>query len=133
MLQKSNIYFIKNIEGFRKKLEIGNLNAKRDWGHAKEYCEMMWKMMQLKNPEDFVIATEKQYSVRKFIELVCHEIGFKIGWKNKNIREFGYVDKIYNKSLKLKKDQKIIFVNKRFFRPNDVEDLLGSSKKARKK
>ena len=131
---KKVTYILSRISrGLEKKLEIGNLNAKRDWGHAKEYCEMMWKMMQLKNPEDFVIATEKQYSVRKFIELVCHEIGFKIGWKNKNIKEFGYVDKIYNKSLKLKKDQKIIFVNKRFFRPNDVEDLLGSSKKARKK
>ncbi len=119
--------------GLENKLEIGNLNAKRDWGHAKEYSEMMWKMLQLKKPEDFVIATEKQFSVRNFIELTCKEIGFQIKWKGKNLDEYGYVSRIFDENLKIKINQKIVVINKRFFRPNDVEDLLGKSIKARKK
>lgn len=119
--------------GIDKILEIGNLDSKRDWGHALEYCEMMWKMLQLKKPENFVISTGRQYSVRKFIELACSEIGFIIRWRGQDLNEFGYVSKILNNSLKIKVNQKIIFINKRFFRPNEVNDLLGKSLKAKKK
>ena len=118
--------------GLDKYLELGNLDSKRDWGHAKEYCEMMWKILQVKKPSDYVIATEKQYSVKKFIELVAKEIGFKIKWIGKGVKMIGVVEKINNKEIKLKKNQLIIKVNKRFFRPNDVLDLLGKSSKARK-
>jgi GDPmannose 4,6-dehydratase len=118
--------------GLERILEIGNLDSKRDWGHARDYVEMMWKIMQLKKSDDYVIATEKQYSVKKFIELTCKRIGFEIIWYGKNLRVIGKVSKIHNKKLKLKKNQIVVKVNERFFRPNDVDNLLGDSSKAKK-
>ena len=109
-------------KGKQKKLFLGNLNAKRDWGHAKDYCYAMWKMLQQKKPDDYVIATGKQYSINQFINLTSKKLNMKIKWKGKGIKE-----KAYNE-----KGQVIIECDKNYFRPLDVNTLLGNAKKARK-
>jgi GDPmannose 4,6-dehydratase len=106
----------------QKKLFIGNLYAKRDWGHAKEYVVAMWKMLQQKKPDDYVIATGRQYSVKDFINFVSHELKIKIIWKGQGINEKGY-------------DQKgncIIECDSNYLRPLEVDTLLGDARKARK-
>ena len=108
--------------GQTKKLLIGNLYAKRDWGHAKEYVLAMWKILQQKKADDYVIATGIQYSVKDFINIVANELKIKIFWKGKGINEKGY-----NKEGKA-----IIECDKNYFRPLDVNTLLGDSRKARK-
>ena len=108
--------------GLQKELVLGNLNAKRDWGHAKDYAEAMWKMMQLKKPDDFVIATGKQYSVRDFINISAKNLGMVIKWVGKGINEKG-IDKKTGKT--------IIKVGKRYFRPTEVDALLGDARKAK--
>lgn len=108
-----------NIE---KKLYVGNLNAKRDWGHAEDFVRAQWLILQQKKPDDFVIATGKQYSVRQFIELAAKELNIRIKWKGKGINEKGY-------------DQEgncIIECKKKYFRPLDVDTLIGDAKKAKK-
>ena len=105
------------------KLYIGNLNAKRDWGYAKDFVRAQWLIMQQKKPEDFVIATGKQHSVREFIQLAAKELGIKIRWKGSGIKEKGY-------------DQKgncIVECNKKYFRPLEVDTLKGDARKARNK
>ena len=104
----------------RKILYLGNLNARRDWGYAKEYCEMLWRILQLKKPDDFVLATGRNYSVKDFVELAGKELNFNIIWRGKGTKEVGY-DK---KSKKI-----IIKVDPYFFRPNDVQSLRGDSSK----
>ena len=103
------------------KLYLGNLHAKRDWGHAKDYVVAMWKMLQQKKPKDYVIATGKQYSVKFFVNLICKILDLKIKWKGKGLSEKGYLN-----------DKVIVSIDKRYFRPTEVESLLGNSKKARK-
>ena len=110
-------------EGTQSKLFIGNLNAKRDWGHAKDYVEAMWKILQQKTSDDYVIATGKQYSVKQFINLVAQELDMKIVWKGKGIKERAY-DKISKKV--------IVECDKKYFRPLDVNTLLGDASKARR-
>ena len=100
---------------------LGNLYARRDWGHAKDYVVAMWKMLQQKKPKDYVISSGKQYSVKYFIHLVSKELGIKIIWKGKGINEKGYLN---NKA--------IILIDKKYFRPSEVNSLLGDSSKARK-
>jgi GDPmannose 4,6-dehydratase len=109
-------------EGKQNKLFLGNLDAKRDWGHAKDYCEAMWKMLQQKKPNDFVIATGKQYSIKQFINLASKKLKMKIIWKGKGLKEKGFY-----------KGKSIIECDKNYFRPLDVNTLLGDSKKARNK
>tara|TARA_A100001234_G_scaffold220791_1_gene234605 strand:- start:640 stop:1686 length:1047 start_codon:yes stop_codon:yes gene_type:complete len=109
--------------GIQKFLVLGNLNAKRDWGHAQDYAEAMWRMMQLKKPDDFVIATGKQYSVRDFTNIAAKNLGIKIKWVGKGINEKG-IDKKTGKT--------IIKVGKRYFRPTEVDSLLGDARKAKK-
>jgi len=100
---------------------LGNLNAKRDWGHAKDYVEMQWLMLQQEKPEDYVIATGVQYSVREFVEAAAREIGIKVHWDGHGVDEKGYAD-----------DGKcIVAVDPRYFRPTEVETLLGDATKAR--
>ena len=111
---------IKN--NIQKILYLGNLDAKRDWGHAKDYVEAMWLMLQQKKPRDFVIATGKQYSVRQFINLVAKELSMKIKWNGK-----GKNQKAFDKSNKC-----IVACDKSYYRPLDVNTLLGNSIKARK-
>ncbi len=103
-------------------LYLGNLYAKRDWGHARDYVEAMWKILQQKKPEDFVIATGKQYTVKKFINLVCDELKMKIKWTGKGLNE---------KALN-EKGKTIIKIDKNYFRPTEVDSLLGDPTKARK-
>lgn len=111
------------IKGRSKFLTIGNLNAKRDWGYAKEYVESMWKMMQQKKPDDYVIATSKQYSVRNFIEETFKYFNIKIIWKGKGIKEKGY-DK--------KKGNLLVKIDPYYLRPNEVPSLRGDFRKAKK-
>jgi GDPmannose 4,6-dehydratase len=108
--------------GQQKKMQIGNLYAKRDWGHAKEYVQAMWKILQQKKPDDYVIATGVQYSVKDFINIVAKELKIKILWKGKGINE-----KAFNEKGKV-----IIECDKNYFRPLDVNTLLGDSSKARR-
>ncbi len=110
-------------EGKQKKLYLGNLNSKRDWGHAKDYCYAMWKMMQQKQPDDYVIATGMQYSIKEFINLASKKLNMKIFWKGKGLSEKGYDEK----------GLPIIECDKNYLRPLDVNTLLGDAKKARKK
>jgi len=109
--------------GLQKDLVLGNLNAKRDWGHAEDYAEAMWKMMQLKKPDDFVIATGKQYSVKDFVNISAKNLGINIKWIGKGINEKG-IDKKTGKT--------IVKVGKRYFRPTEVDTLLGDARKAQK-
>ena len=104
-------------------LYLGNLNARRDWGYAKEYSEMMWKILQLKKPDDFVISTKENCSVRQFVEKVGRELDFQIVWKGKKEKEIG-IDK---KTKKI-----IVKIDPEFYRPNDIMSLLGDSSKAKK-
>ena len=108
--------------GLQKTLYLGNLNAKRDWGHAKDYVEAMWKMLQKKTPSDYVIATGNQYSVKKFVELSLNELKIKYRWKGKGINIKCY-DEMGNCIVACKKE---------YFRPLEVDTLLGNSQKARK-
>ena len=110
-------------EGKQKKLFLGNLNAKRDWGHAREYCYAMWKILQQKKPDDYVIATGVQHSIKQFINLTAKKLKINISWKGKGIKEKA-VDK--NGSIIIECDQN-------YFRPLDVNTLLGDASKARKK
>ncbi len=105
-------------------LYLGNLNAKRDWGHAKDFVEAMWLMLQQDEPDDYVIATGKQYSVREFIEAAAPYFGMKITWKGEDIDEVG-IDKLTGKT--------VIKVDPKYFRPAEVETLLGDATKAKEK
>ncbi|HJV75529.1 MAG TPA: GDP-mannose 4,6-dehydratase [Noviherbaspirillum sp.] len=109
--------------GLQDCLYLGNLNAKRDWGHARDYVEMQWLMLQQEVPEDFVIATGIQYSVRDFINAASKELGMKINWDGDGVNEKGY-----NENGKC-----IVAVDPRYFRPTEVETLLGDAFKAKMK
>ena len=106
----------------QKKLFLGNLDAKRDWGHAKDYVEAMWKMLQKKTPDDYVISTGKQHSVKDFINLSLKELNIKYYWKGKGIHQKCYDEK----------GNCFIECDKEYFRPLEVDTLLGDSSKARK-
>jgi|TARA_B110000971_G_scaffold218195_1_gene256537 GDPmannose 4,6-dehydratase len=108
--------------GKQKKLFLGNLNAKRDWGHAKDYVVAMWKMLQKKTPQDYVISTGKQYSVKEFVNLVLKQLNIKSYWRGNGIKT-----KCFDT-----KGNCIIECDKAYYRPLEVDTLLGSSKKARK-
>lgn len=109
--------------GLQTCLYLGNLDAKRDWGHAKDYVEMQWLMLQQDKPEDFVIATGEQYSVRDFVDVASKEIGLAISWKGEGLAERGYDDE----------GKCLVAVDPRYFRPTEVESLLGDASKAKKK
>jgi len=111
------------LKGERENLIFGNIDAKRDWGHAKDYCYGMWLMLQQDSPDDYILSTNKQYSVREFIEKAFKIKGFDIKWKGKGINEIGYDEKT-NKEL--------IFISEKYFRPCEVDSLLGDCSKAEK-
>ena len=106
----------------QKKLYVGNLDAKRDWGHAKDFVEAQWLMLQQKKPEDFVIATGKQYSVRDFINEAAKNLDMKIEWRGSGVEEVGSFN-----------DKDVVVVDKKYFRPTEVETLLGDATKAKEK
>ena len=108
--------------GKQKKLFLGNLQAKRDWGHAKDYVEDMWKMMQKKTPSDYVISTGKQYTVKQFVDFTLKELKIKYAWKGKGVKS-----KCYDSNGNC-----IVECDKEYYRPLEVDTLLGNSKKARK-
>jgi len=110
--------------GQQSVLELGNLNAKRDWGHAKDFVEAMWLMLQQDEPDDFVIATGVQYSVRDFVEEAAPYFGMSIDWQGQGLDEVG-IDKATGKT--------VIRVNPKYFRPAEVETLLGDASKAKEK
>ena len=107
----------------QKKLFLGNLNSKRDWGHARDYCEAMWRILQQKTPDDYVIATGVQYSIKQFINLTVKKLDMKIKWKGKGLKEKAYDED----------NNPIIECDKNYVRPLDVNTLLGNAKKARQK
>jgi len=109
--------------GVQECLYLGNLNAKRDWGHAKDYIEAQWLMLQQPEPEDLVIATGEQHSVREFVELAAAELGIQITWKGVGINEKGYTQQ----------GRLIVAVDQRYFRPTEVDSLIGDASKARDK
>ena len=109
-------------QGLQDCLFMGNIDALRDWGHAKDYVRMQWMMLQQDTPEDFVIATGKQYSVRQFIEWTAEELGILVRWQGQGADEVGYWN-----------DKAIVKIDPRYFRPTEVETLLGDPSKAKKK
>ncbi|HIJ91191.1 MAG: GDP-mannose 4,6-dehydratase [Desulfobulbaceae bacterium] len=109
--------------GLQGQLFLGNLDAKRDWGHAKDYVEMQWLMLQQENPEDFVIATGEQHSVRDFVDAAAAEMDIAIRWQGSGVEEKGYDDA----------GRCIVAVDPRYFRPTEVETLLGDPSKAKEK
>ena len=112
-------------KGLEKFLYMGNLDAKRDWGHARDYVDMQWRMLQQETPEDFVIATGRQESVRTFLEIASKELGWGgILWKGRGINEKGY---------RQDNGQEVIRIDSRYFRPSEVDQLIGDTVKAQKK
>ncbi|MDC0206773.1 GDP-mannose 4,6-dehydratase [Nitrospinae bacterium] len=109
--------------GMQDCLYLGNLDAKRDWGHAKDYVEVKWLILQQDHPEDFVVATGIQYSVREFVEAAGEEIGMSIKWKGKGSDEKGYDEE----------GKCIVAIDERYFRPTEVDNLLGDAAKAKEK
>jgi len=109
--------------GLQDCLYLGNMDAKRDWGHAKDYVEMQWLMLQQEEPDDFVIATGVQYSVRDFVNAAAKELGMVVRWEGSGVDEKGYD----------KNDNCIVAVDPRYFRPTEVETLLGDPTKAKEK
>ena len=120
--------------GLENCLFMGNMDSLRDWGHAKDFVRMQWLMMQQEQPEDFVIATGVQYSVRQFIEMSALELGISISWEGTGVEEKGIVDGINgNNAPGLKVGQIIVAIDPRYFRPAEVETLLGDPSKAKEK
>ena len=107
-------------QGLEDCLYMGNIDALRDWGHAKDYVRMQWMMLQQEQPEDFVIATGVQYSVRQFIEWTAEELGMSLRWEGEGVNEVGYWN-----------DKPIVKIDPRYFRPTEVETLLGDPSKAK--
>ena len=139
--------------GLQKKLYLGNLGAKRDWGYAGDYVEAMWRMLQQKQPDDYVIATGKACSVREFVERAFRETGIEIGWKGKGLKEVGIVKAVTSDELRATSNTRkavststsaftstsaphpgdvVVEVDPRYFRPTEVEFLLGDPSKAKK-
>jgi GDPmannose 4,6-dehydratase len=108
--------------GLQECLYLGNMDAKRDWGHARDYVEMQWLMLQQEQPEDFTISTGEQHTVREFVEMAAKELGIEITWKGSGVDEKGSW-----------KGKTIVSVDSRYFRPTEVETLLGDSTKAKEK
>ena len=129
--RKITIAASKIFYGTQKTLFLGNLNAKRDWGHAKDYVEGMWKILQHVTPEDFVLSTNKNITIRDFVIIAFEKIGIEIGFKNKGLNEIGYVKKI-NSDAKVNIGDELIKIDPRYFRPSEVNNLLGDYSKAKK-
>jgi GDPmannose 4,6-dehydratase len=119
--------------GLQDKLYMGNIDAKRDWGHAKDYVEAMWLILQQDKPEDFVIATGVTTTIRDFIIMAFAEVGIEIAFKGKGADEKGYVITCNNKNYQLKEGTEIVTIDPRYFRPTEVDLLIGDSTKAQTK
>ena len=111
------------LTGKRDRLTMGNIDAKRDWGHAKDYCYGMWLMLQQETPDDYVLATNEEHTVREFIEKSFSLKGMNIKWKGKGVNEIGYDEET---------GKELIFISEKYFRPAEVDKLLGDASKANK-
>ncbi|HAK9370527.1 TPA: GDP-mannose 4,6-dehydratase, partial [Escherichia coli] len=121
-------------QGLEKCLYLGNMDSLRDWGHAKDYVKMQWMMLQQEVPEDFVIATGVQYSVRQFVEFAASELGIKLKFQGEGVNEIGIVESVTgNDAPAVKPGDVIVSVDPRYFRPAEVETLLGDPTKAHQK
>jgi GDPmannose 4,6-dehydratase len=119
-------------QGLEQQLFLGNMDALRDWGHARDYVEMQWLMLQQDKPEDFVIATGRQHSVRQFVELAARELGIEIAWQGEGVNERGVIASISgDKAPGVAVGQRIVAVDPQYFRPTEVETLLGDPSRAR--
>tara|TARA_A100001011_G_scaffold386981_1_gene463958 strand:- start:4908 stop:6020 length:1113 start_codon:yes stop_codon:yes gene_type:complete len=117
--------------GLQEKLFLGNLDSKRDWGHAKDYVRMMWMILQADKADDWVIATGKTTTVRDFIKLVFRYVGVEIEFKGKGVGEVGIVSKVSNNSYEFKIGQLVVSVDSKYFRPTEVDILVGDTSKAK--
>ena len=124
MTRKITLAAARIAQGYQEKLYLGNLNALRDWGYAKDYVECMWLILQQQEPDDFVIATGEYHTVREFATRAFKEVGIELEWKGEGVEEKGY-DKNTGKV--------IVEVDPKYFRPAEVEQLLGNPEKAKKK
>jgi GDPmannose 4,6-dehydratase len=121
-------------QGLEQSLFLGNMDALRDWGHARDYVEMQWLMLQQEKPEDFVIATGVQYSVRQFVEIAAGELGIEIRWEGQGVDEKGVITAIRgDNALGATVGQIIVAIDPKYFRPTEVETLLGDPTNAREK
>jgi GDPmannose 4,6-dehydratase len=118
--------------GSQRCLYLGNLDAKRDWGHARDFVEAQWLMLQQKHPNDYVIATGEQHSVRQFVERAARELGISLAWRGKGFAEHAVVVSVKDASAALRRGQVIVRVDPRYFRPAEVDTLLGDASKARR-
>ena len=119
--------------GLQDKLYLGNLDAKRDWGHAKDYVRMMWMVLQHDTPEDWVIATGKTTSVRDLVKMAFKEVGFELEFKGKGRNEKGYVKKCLDPNYQVEIGKEIVAIDPRYFRPTEVDLLIGDASKAKEK
>ena len=117
--------------GLQDKLYLGNLNSKRDWGHAKDYVLVMWMILQADNPDDWVIATGKTNTVRDFIKLAFKHVGVEVKFEGKGVNEKGVISKTTNKNYKFKTGQEVVLVDPQYFRPAEVDILVGDASKAK--
>ena len=118
--------------GLQDKLYLGNLSAKRDWGHAKDYIRAMYLILQQDKPDDYVIATGVTTEVREFVRMAFNELGVEVEFKGKGIDEKGFVAKCTNPKYQIKPGKEILSVDPRYFRPTEVELLIGDPSKAKK-
>ncbi|MGO4331448.1 GDP-mannose 4,6-dehydratase [Cupriavidus sp. 2TAF22] len=119
--------------GLQDEFYLGNLSALRDWGHARDYVEMQWLMLQQEHPEDFVIATGEQYSVRDFVQCAAAELGVTVRFEGTGVDEVGVVERVQGKETRLAPGKVILRVDPKYFRPTEVETLLGDPSKAHEK
>ncbi len=119
--------------GLQDKIFLGNLDAKRDWGHAKDYVRMMWMILQADEPEDWVIATGITTTVRDFVKLAFAEVGIELEFKGVGVEEKGYIKSCSNQDFQLEIGKEVIAVDTRYFRPTEVELLIGDATKAKTK
>lgn len=131
--RKITIGLSKVVHGLEKSIALGNLDAKRDWGHAKDYVEAMWLILQQEKPDDFVIATGITTSIRDFIRIACSKIGITIRFEGEGVNEKGIVEKCENPDWKVEIGQEIIKVDPAYFRPAEVDLLIGDATKAKEK
>jgi GDPmannose 4,6-dehydratase len=118
--------------GLDQKIYLGNLDAQRDWGHARDYVEGMWKILQHDTPDDFVLATGRTTYIRDFVRMAFNEIGVELEFSGQGVQEVGIVSKMADKGFQLKLGQEVVAIDPRYFRPAEVELLIGDASKARK-
>jgi len=119
--------------GMQDKMFLGNLDAKRDWGHAKDYVRMMWMLLQVDKPEDWVIATGKTTSVRDFVRMAFEQVGIELEFRGKGANEKGYIKTCINVEYQLDIGKEVIAIDEKYFRPTEVDLLIGDASKAKEK